>query len=208
MAAIIFDFDGTLADSFDVLVRAFYEVNKHSQQISEEIITELRGKSLPAILKKLDISWWQAPFLLVRGRRAMAKHIDRVRPFKGIPEVVKALDASHNKLFIMSTNSTVNVRQFLRTNNLQTYFTHVYGSVGLFGKAKKLRKIIKHNHLKHELCVYVGDEGRDIEAAHDVGVKSIAVAWGFSSVDLLEQLKPSAFARQPHDILEIIDSKD
>jgi len=206
MATIIFDFDGTLADSFEVIAKAFYELTNRSQHIDDKEIASLRGEPLLTILHRLQIPWWRAPFLLMKGRRAITKHMNEVKPYEDIVETIKLLYDSGYRLFIMSTNSAANVRHFLHTYNLDTYFVHIYGGVGLFGKARQLKVIIRHNRLKREQCVYIGDEGRDIEAAHDAGIHSIAATWGFSTVQLLEELRPSGLANKPSDIVTILRS--
>jgi len=53
---------------------------------------------------------------------------------------------------------------------------------------------------------YIGDETRDIDAAQQCNIPSIAVAWGFNSEQTLMRSKPSYLAKTPHDLLRIIST--
>lgn len=204
MSTIIFDFDGTIADSFAVVVAIFHELTHRTKLVTPEEIVQLRRMRLTDVAKAEKIPKWQVPFLLFRGRRMMAKRLGEVNIFGGMEETIKQLREDGHELFIMSSNSTSNVRKFLRQQRLNEYFSKVYGGVGLLGKARALRRILKSNNLKPEECIYVGDEPRDIQASKEVGIKCIAVSWGFNAAELLKEHKPHAIARTPEKLLGLL----
>jgi phosphoglycolate phosphatase len=204
MAAIIFDFDGTIADSFDY-VAAFLAGETRMPPLSDDQKQELRGLSMVAMARHLGHRWWRMPRLLFKGRWRMGSVINQLRPFDGIPAVLAKLHAEGHELFIVSSNSVRNVRAFLSHHKLQTYFLEIYGGVGLFGKAPALRRLLKEHQLELKDTVYIGDELRDIEAAQSIKLPVIAVTWGFARSSDLEAQQPAALANTPADLIRILE---
>jgi len=202
MAAIIFDFDGTISDSFDY-VAGFLAREAGRTPLSEEQKQSLRGRSMLAIARKLGHPWWRLPGLFLRGRRLMGKAIGHVRPFAGMPAVIEKLHAEGHELFIVSSNSVVNVRAFLHEHNLHTYFVEIYGGV-VINKAPALRGLLKDQKLESEDAVYIGDEKRDVRAGRAAKLRVVAVTWGFSRPHELAALKPDLLARSPADLLDVL----
>jgi HAD superfamily hydrolase (TIGR01549 family) len=204
MANIIFDFDGTIADSLEVVGDIFYEMTQH-RELSDAEIAKIRQMSLRQVAKKLHVHWWQIPILLMRGRKIMAGKAEEINIFKGIPETLKQLKADGHKLMVMSSNSAKTIRVILRRNNLDGYFVKIYGDIGLFSKAQVLRRVLLTNRLGRKTSYYIGDEERDVEASLRVGIHCIAVAWGFSDTQRLREMHPYGIALKPSDIIKIIN---
>jgi phosphoglycolate phosphatase len=204
MAAIIFDFDGTIADSFDY-VAGFLADEAGIGHLSDTRKQELNGLSMPAMARHLGYSWWRMPGLLFKGRRRMSKVIKRLKPFNGMTEVIEKLHAEGHELFIVSTNSVRNVRAFLHHHGLHTYFLEIYGGVGLFSKASALRKLLRGQNLNSKNAIYIGDELRDVQAAQSLGLRVIAVGWGFARNSDLQTLRPTALVQTPADLLDVLE---
>jgi phosphoglycolate phosphatase len=77
--------------------------------------------------------------------------------------------------------------------------------VGVFGKAPGLRRLLKEQHLQAAEAVYVCDELRDIEAAQLVGVRTVAVTWGFARRGNLVAKRPTALADTPEELMRILE---
>lgn len=204
MKTLIFDFDGTIADSFGVLLATFERVVNQSKPLSDEEVARLRGKSLKQIIKILNIKSWQLPRLLLKSRRDIKRRFGEVKPFEGLPEIIKQLHNDEFEMYIVSTNNAKVIDQFLKTNQIDGCFHRVYGDIGLGGKARALSKVIKNHRLNKADCTYIGDEVRDIEAAKKVGIRSVSVGWGFNFPEALQKAKPSALAQHPEDLLQIL----
>lgn len=205
MAAIIFDFDGTIADSFEVIVDIFEHITKRPEKLTQEAIDELRGYPLEIVANRLKISWWRMPWLLYRGRRMMARRMGDIPVFEGMGKVIEELHAEGHTLFVLSSNSHRNVKKFLKAHHLYKYFVEIRGNAGLIGKSKILRRLARSNNLAIKDCIYIGDETRDILATRAVGMRVIAVSWGFANTDFLESLHPTALAHKPQDIVRILE---
>src|SRR5947209_2546445 len=124
MAAIIFDLDGTIAASFDY-VAEFLVAEACCPPLSGEPKANLRGLSMAAMARELGLHWWRLPFLFHKGLKGMRYSINRVYPFAGMPEVIEKVHAEGHELFMLSSNSVRNVRQFLRHHNLYKYFLEI-----------------------------------------------------------------------------------
>lgn len=135
----------------------------------------------------------------------MSPAMANIEPFDGMAEVLRELGAQHHKLYILSTNTEPNIHKFLQRHDLGKYFEHVYGGVGMFGKAPALRRLLREQHIQTRKAIYVGDEVRDMMAAQSLGVRAIAVTWGFAKVDDLKARGPAGLATRPADIPRIIE---
>ncbi len=197
---LIFDFDGTLADSLQVLIDEFHIMSKRQTPLSKSEIQRLRNMHARDVLRELGISLWHVPTLLATGRTRMTKRLGEIKPFVGVDEVLRHFHRTH-KLFVVSSNSKTNINRFLKQHDLRQYFTKVYGGIGVFGKAHALRHILRDNKLSAGDCYYIGDEIRDIEAAKKVGLTSVAVGWGYNGPEILQTHQPDYFVATPHDLL-------
>ncbi|NCT57207.1 MAG: HAD hydrolase-like protein [Legionella sp.] len=59
------------------------------------------------------------------------------------------------------------------------------------------------NFLSATTC-YIGDEARDVEAAHAAKIKSLAVSWGFNSYSRLVQANPNQLVTNIEQLLPIL----
>lgn len=199
---VILDFDGTIADSFSLILEIFHDLSggNHRSKSAEEV-SYFRNLPLKAVMKELELQKWRLPVMLFRGRRRMGKRLNEVELFAGMSEAIKELSERGYQLFIVSSNSTKNVRHFLGERGLEAYFQDIYGGVGLLGKTRVLRRIMKNNGLAANECVYIGDELRDVEGSKRARVACIAVSWGFSSAKLLKASKPFALVEKPEELV-------
>lgn len=205
MSAIIFDFDGTIADSFEVIVGIFYEVTKREVRLDDAEVERLRGMSLVQAAEELRIPPWKMPFLLYRGRRRMSKQMAHIAVHRGIPETVRKLQAEGHQLFIVSSNTEKNIRIFLDKHKMTNEFVGIYGSVGLLGKARILKKVIRRNNLDLADTWYVGDEVRDIVGAFHADMRIMSAAWGFNTAEILNAHNPTVLVRTPNDIITTLE---
>lgn len=196
--AIAFDFDGTIADSFELFVEAFRKVAPVKEPESIDI-EKLRGMSVKEVIKILGVKKWQIPKLVVDGRKEMANGVADLEVFPGIHDVLKQLKKSGDQMFILSSNSPENIRKCLEKNGLADYFEDIIGDIGLTAKKKAIKTLAK---MVDQELIYVGDEVRDVEAARKAGVKCIAVSWGFNTREALEKSGPEKIISEPKQLIE------
>lgn len=202
MKHLIFDFDGTLADSFSLILDIAYELTG-AEKLPQKDIERLRQLPLTGAVRELHIPFYRLPRLLLQGRQLMHQRLAEVKSFSNMPEVLQELHDRQYTLVVMSSNSKKNVRKFLQANGLDHLFTAVYGSASVINKAYALKSVFRKHNLVASDCFYIGDEIRDMVAANYMHVPAVAVTWGFQAPQALRATKPFAVAEKPQDLLKI-----
>jgi phosphoglycolate phosphatase len=105
-------------------------------------------------------------------------------------------------LALATSNSRANVEAVLGTD-LVARFAAIECSSALFGKAHRLRKILKMTRVERTQAIYIGDEIRDAHAARKIGIGFGAVAWGYTAFDALLRQRPEAAFSAPADLLAL-----
>lgn len=202
---IIFDFDGTLVDSFGDAIISFNNVCRkyNLKEIPTNELSRLRSLSSRELLKEWKIPFWKMPFVVRDARKEFGKKIYQVKFFPEIKEVLLELKKRNFSLCILTSNSQENIDSFIEKNNLDM-FDFAYGGCGLFEKRKYIRKILKRYDCDVSNVVGVGDETRDTEAAKKSGIVSVAVSWGFNSREALKKVNPDFLIDNPVELLKII----
>lgn len=201
MKNIIFDFDGTLANSLPVVVDIAESLL--NQPISKDQIVRYQNMTIKQILKEARIPLYKVPGLLVKARPLLQKRMHEVKIFSGLDKEIRQLAKDYN-LFVVSSNSVSIINTFLQANGLDGYFKNVYGNVGIFSKAQAIKKVTKREGINLSQAIYVGDEVRDIEAAKKIKLPIISVVWGYNGRAILESYKPNFLATKVSDITKII----
>lgn len=205
MAVIIFDFDGTIADSFDYVAGFLERHVRKSHELTPDEKQKLRGMTMRQMAAHLGSPRWKLPWLFIIGRRAMGRAIYDVPIFAGMGKVIEQLHAEGHELLIVSSNNNRNIKRSLKQHHLYKFFTDIYGNAGFFGKRRAIRSVLWRNSLKPEDAYYIGDEARDVVAAKAANVRAISVSWGFDEAHILEQHEPTAVAHKPNDIVRILE---
>lgn len=200
--AIVFDFDGTLADTFDEGLKIYNTIATEFglRQIHEHEIHKLRTMSVGEFIDYMGIPKRLVPTLLYRGTRMLKSKIPSLPLIKGMAETLPTLRQNASHFGILTSNSVENAKLFLETHGLDGIFTFVQSTSKLTGKARYLRGILKQYTLAPSDLVYVGDEIRDVRAARKAGVASAAVTWGFNCAKSLKETKPDHFFHSPDEL--------
>lgn len=206
--AIIFDFDGTIADTVDALVSI---ANRLAEEfgyipITPDELDLLKNLNSREIIKYSGISVFKIPFLVKKVKAELKDKIAELKPIPGIREVLIVLKKKGIRLGIITSNSQENVTEFLKANNLDNIFDFIYSGVTIFGKTTIINNVLKKQQINPEEVIYVGDETRDIEASQKANIKVIAVTWGFNSQEILARQNPNFLVHQPSDLLDVINS--
>lgn len=209
MINLIFDFDGTLVDSFDAAIKVLNSLAQdfNFKQLGAVQKQDVKAIEAKALLKILGIPMYKVPFIVRQAKRLMQREMVYLKPFPGIPEVLQSLHTSGFCLGIVTSNSEENVRAWLKQHDILTYFHFIHSAPQYFGKERVLLKSIKKYQLDKNTVCYIGDETRDIEAAKRSGIASLAVTWGFNCEDIMQKYQPQYVARVPQDIVTIFSHK-
>jgi phosphoglycolate phosphatase len=206
MKYIYFDFDGTLANSFELGMEIAQELApKYGfNNVDFSKVDYYRGLSSQELIKEFKVPLYKIPILAPVFKYELFKRIDDLKPYENIPEVLKILSEKYF-IGILTSNTVENVKHFLKNHNLQEYISEIRSELHIFGKHNSLKRIISRKKIDKKDFVYVGDETRDIEATKKAKITSIAVSWGFNSEEILLKFSPDYIAHQPTDILRFVD---
>jgi phosphoglycolate phosphatase len=200
---VIFDFDGTLADSarwFAGELNAL-AVRFGFRQVTEAEIEDLRGRDTREVLQFLGVPRWKLPFIARCVRRRMAADAEAIQLFPGAKALLRRLAGQGVVLGVVSSNSAQNVRCILGAE-AAALVEHYECGAGLFGKAAKFRKLVRRARVQPAQTLCIGDETRDIEAARAAGLASGAVVWGYARREILAARAPTWLFESPDDVAE------
>jgi phosphoglycolate phosphatase len=201
----IFDFDGTLADSFPFFVKILKQVKDEFGYQDTEIkpISYYRSHELKELFKEYGVRRWHIPKIVQRVHEEFQQNIDDIKLFLGISEALQQLNEQGIRCGVLSSSPEDVITQVLYPQH-KDLIKFVYSGASLFGKHRKLRKMIRREQLDKDKCLYFGDQVRDVEACRKIGIKVCAVTWGFQAEDLLKTRSPDYIISNPSQILELV----
>lgn len=199
----IFDFDGTLADSFPAFARHLGATLEHFglRALTASEIAGLRGRSAGEVIQHLQIPAWKVPLMARDIRKRIVGDLAQITLFPGIREVLQTLRQGGAKLAIVSSNSEANVRAVLGAEMGDWIEVYECGA-SLFGKASRFRKVLKRTGVAAAETLTIGDEIRDHEAAEKAGIAFGAVGWGYTDGAALAERGPAFVFHCPQDIID------
>ena len=174
---LIFDFDGTLVNSFDGAIEKFNVLADEFsfKKISLDESLNLKDLSSQELVKYLKIPLYKIPRVLSKARKYMQDDISKLAPFLNLPQVLQTFHNANYSLGILTSNSKENVITWLETHQMKHLFNFIHSKSSYFGKNRVLKKILEKHKIDKSHAFYIGDETRDIEAAKQNNIYSIAV---------------------------------
>jgi phosphoglycolate phosphatase len=202
---IIFDFDGTLADTLGALLRITNRLAPEFgyPQISDEQLANLKYLSSWEIIKISKVALWKLPFLLKRVKEEFPGEVQSVKLFPGVVELLTTLKSQGYRLGIVSSNAEANIRSLLHQHQIEHLFEFITGA-STFGKGKAIGKIIRRYNCSKSDAIYIGDEIRDIQAARSIQIRVVAVGWGFNAPTALIDRQPDLLITKPQALLNAL----
>ena len=197
---VIFDFDGTLADSGGWAVGMMNELaRRHGfRELSDDEVAMLRGRSNREIVSYMKVPAWKMPAIAADFRRRMGEEAEKIALFEGVAPLLTSLKAAGLKVALVTSNAEGNARRILGAAAAD--IDDFECGASLFGKAKKFRSVMRRQGVAPGETLCIGDETRDIEAAKAVGAASGAVTWGYATPEVLARFEPTMTFEAPEEI--------
>jgi phosphoglycolate phosphatase len=201
---VVFDFDGTLADSFPWFTEVLNDVARRwrFRGVAQAEHASLRELDANEVLRHLGVPRWKVPLIAADLRRRMARDIERIALFDGVAQLLERLHDNGLSLAIASSNAAANVEVVLGPHLCRLVIDRECGAA-IAGKADRLRRLLRRHRVSPTRAIYIGDELRDIDAARRVGLTAGAVGWGYNDVAVLRRRGPDLLFR---DLAEIGDT--
>lgn len=192
MRLAIFDFDGTLADTWAWFAAALADVSERFdlRRVGPEELERLRGRPNREIVRAFRVPWWKLPRIATYMRAHAAAAASRIALFPGAAELVRDLAAAGCTVAIVSSNREDTIRRVLGPELAAAVARYDCGA-SLYGKAAKFRKVVRRSGVPRADAIAIGDEVRDVDAARDAGIASGAVTWGYATEAALREAGPT-----------------
>lgn len=193
LKGIIFDFDGTLANTLPVCIDAFHRAIEPlaGRTFSDAEIIATFGPSEEGTIKAL------APDRFDEGVRSYLEHYaalhDQCRGLiPGMDELLQFLQAKKIRLALVTGKGAGSLKISFDKLGIAGYFDVIEtGSVEGVVKARGIRSVLDQWAMRNEDVVYVGDAPSDILACREAGVRVVAAAWETTAdADALLKLAP------------------
>ena len=201
---VIFDFDGTLADTYgwfmSILDDAIARFRLYKPGPDE--VEAMRGLSARQVMTKMKVRPWKLPAIVRHTRREKLKAAATTQLFDGIPDLLRDLRAAGIKVVIVSSDTTESVRQVLDREGIEVDLLNCGAS--LHGKTNKFKKVLKQMGVEPKDAVSVGDEIRDIDAAKPINMRAGAVSWGYTLPEALAKHDPAYLFKDVADMRRIL----
>ena len=204
MDSIIFDVDGTLWHSTDVVAKAWTDYLRQKEQIDLTItagqLKTLFGKPLAEIAALVFPKYPENEQLRLIDGCCEAEHallhITGAPLYEDLEKALQILSAQY-PLYIVSNSQCGYIELFLEKTGFAKYFHgHLCnGDTGL-DKGSNIRQIADQNGLKDP--VYVGDTIGDFEACRKAGVPFVLAEYGFGEVS-----EPDMRISKPMDLITL-----
>jgi phosphoglycolate phosphatase len=203
-AALLFDFDGVIADTFHIAhgvakkLCVYFTESEYRKRFDGNIgkapnplIAEDHGDRCDHAL-----DWW-AEF--TPGFKTTA------RPFAGMPELLKEFSGTYT-LFIVSSCRDELIVHFLKKYDLTDVIKGFYGVDVNTHKDEKFRMLFSTQGVRADECIFITDTLGDVNEASSVGISSIGVTWGFQDRHTLARGNPVAVVDSPEELPSAIET--
>lgn len=212
-AAVFFDLDGTLVDTADDLAAPVNHM-REARGLKPLPLEEYRPFAsagsrgllhigLGATTDDPDYPALRAEFLN-RYEQEIAVHS---RLFDGMPELLAWLEANGIRWGVISNKLEYLVRRLVQQLGLGHRVALAYGG-DTAPRAKPwpdpLKMALQETGLTARQCVYIGDDLRDIQAAHAVDMPAVAAAYGYGNPNEIPQWKADHTVASPQEFLTML----
>ena len=235
LSALVFDFDGTLVDSFPMFLAVFSSVVKPDEEkanfvIRHESIRELMREMLvtefekgnerlrPKILllkvfyntcRKMGLNRYSALFKTLYSAYKVKKQYQEIELFSGAKELLESLHEQGIPLILVTHSSRKSVLKILERYSLQNIFSIILdrGDLG----SNKSQGIVDSLHalgINPAQAIAIGDLPADILEAKAAGVKTVGVTTGPVNRDRLEAVQPDVLIESIDQLKAVLEGDD
>lgn len=199
----IFDFDGVLADSFD----AAYKLNDAAMRsigsrIDKERFRRMYSTNIhQAFRETIGNQELYEQFLAFKEKRSGEYYnTGTVRLFPFVKDMILSF-FPRMRLAIVSAAEMDNLMDILSAHGLKDYFDPILASRDL-SKTKKLASVAELMCAEAQDIFFITDTAGDIKDGQKVGLKTVAVGWGYQSSKILRKAKPTFFAEKSDELVK------
>lgn len=206
---ILFDLDGTVLNTIDVVVQSFQYAYKTitGKEKTRDDILKFYGEPLAVTLEReVDIPVEEAIKIY---REFHYKNFEEcISLFEGIDLVIKQLFEKGYKLGIVTSRLRYTTMKALNKYGLEKYFKSIITADDCTlhkPYPEPITKALKELNAQPEEALMIGDSLFDIQGAKNSNVKSAVVSWTTLPKETYMNEKPDYVINKAEDILKIIN---
>ncbi|MGG2083067.1 pyrophosphatase PpaX [Lysinibacillus pakistanensis] len=206
--ALLFDFDGTLLNTNDLIIQTFMHVlnERFPGQYSPKDCLKFLGPSLKQTMS--DIAPGEEDAMIAKYRKYNELHHDElVTQYPDVVSTLEQLKAMGLKLAIVSTKRNGMIDRGLSVLGANHLFDVRIGTDDVKNVKPDPEPVLlalKRLGVNKEEAIMIGDNSHDIEAGHNAGIRAAGVAWAFKGPEYLQQFKPEYMLHHMTDLLDIV----
>lgn len=178
MLAFIWDLDGTLIDSYEIIVDSLYQIYKEKgfDIDKQEILRDCINESVSYFITKMETRFG-VPFDDLKDRYSVISHNakDKIKAMTHAKEILKFIKDNHIPNYVF-THRGVTTESVLKNIGIYEYFDEIVNSQHGFKRKpdpEAINYLVDKYHLDKNNTYYVGDRPMDIKCANNAHIKSI-----------------------------------
>nr|WP_285842536.1 pyrophosphatase PpaX [Ureibacillus chungkukjangi] len=209
MKALLFDFDGTLLNTNDLIIQTFMHVleERFPGQYSPKDCMNFIGPSLKETFEQLTPN--EIDEMIERYRQwNYANHDNLVTEYDGVVDTLEKLKEKGIRLAIVSTKRRDTIEKGLElmgAKHLFEFWVGVDSVKNVKPDPEPVLLAIEKLGVSKEDVMMIGDNYHDILAGKNAGVKSAGVAWSIKGEEFLKQFNPDYILQHMSDLLTIVE---
>ena len=206
--ALLFDFDGTLLNTNDLIIQTFMYIfdEKFPGQYSTEDCLRFIGPSLKQTFDELTPG--ETDVMIGKYKEWNAINHDRlVTSYDAVVETLEELQKLGIKMAIVSTKSRESLARGLKVLCAEQLFDVIVGLDDVEHVKPHPEPVLlalQKLDVEKEEAIMIGDNSHDIEGGQNAGVRTAGVAWSAKGVDYLMSYEPTYMLHHMRDLLEIV----
>lgn len=215
--AVIFDLDGTLADTIDDIgysINQMLELHGFPKLTRKEHLANINNGAFQLVRRSLPENYRENEDFI---RSCLAEyehfydahHMCETVAYDGISDVLTILSKSEVKLAVLSNKQDGYVKDIISTLFPSIKFGAVYGMLDLPAKPDPSSALKIANELKvlPSEVAFVGDSHVDMMTAKNAGMYPIGVSWGYRDEQLLKENGACLICHNARELSEFIQAK-
>lgn len=209
--SIIFDFDGTLINTNDVIIEAWQHTYRYygMDEPPIEHITGCFGEPLLITMAREFPDVDPEESAQVYRNRQNEKAEELVSLFDDIPELLQALKRKNYKLGIVTSRTRESTLRYLERFGIERYFDGIVTCDDTHKHKPDPEPVLSGLEklgTDAEKALMIGDSSFDMKSANNAGVKTVLVGWRVAAAnENIGECTVNYSIAEPMDLMEILE---
>ncbi|WP_019414299.1 pyrophosphatase PpaX [Paenisporosarcina sp. TG20] len=211
ITTLLFDFDGTLLDTNELIIQTFLNVlgKAYPLRYTRDDVLPFIGPSLKQTFDAIDETLTEE---LIEEYRVwnVDMHDQLVVEYDGVVETLRLLKERGIKMAIVSTKTKNVILKGLKFMQIEDIFEVVIGLDDVVNPKPHPEPILlalKRLNATQEEALMIGDNSHDIEGGQNAFVRTAGVAWTVKGEAYLATFKPTYMLQHISELLEIVEGQ-